>query len=1068
MGKVYRVYHTGWKVDLAMKQPHARLFETEAQKENFIHECDAWINLGLHPHIVSCFYVREIDGVPSIFSEWMDGGNLTDWIADGKVDTLEKMLDIAIQFAWGLGYAHEQGLIHQDVKPDNVLLTSEGDVKIADFGIANAKRNLTMTTSRPVDFTGTMVGEAGAYTPVYAAPEQLAGEQLTRRTDIFSWAISLVEIGIGGRQWQGTSAAVRTDFDFYMGNTVFPIPSSLKELLRGCLKDNESERPHDFKIIADKLLGIYRETIGKDYPRPMPKSAVDSPDTLNNRALSYLDMDKPEEAKKAWRKALEADPQHLDSIVNQGVFLCRAGKMEWATLLMTLEGIPKNAENSAESISALEEVYMEYNDFEKTGTVVSTTFTSTVEQEIDTVAETLAKYQRDSISECRIFEGHTTTVNAIAFSPDGRFVLSGSGSCCIYGRSRNYNTLRLWDVATGACLCIFEGHMDKVNSVAFSRDGLYIVSGSSDRTLKLWSVKTGEGFRIFERHAGEVNTVTFSPADERVILSGSSDNTIRLWDIATGMCLRVFKGHDEPVRCVAFSPDGHHVISCAGSVLQLWDVATGECMQTFKGHTHVVNSVAFSPDGHYVVSGSHDMTLRLWNIASGKYLRTFKGHAHVVNSVAFSPDGRFVLSGSSDKTLRLWDNMLSREDILRSWNYSTGRCLRIFEGHTNDVNAVAFNPDGCSVLSGSNDNTLRLWNFRIPKRPPWRLSIVRGWHDVITGQSEYNRFRAMAEHALEAKNFAEAIRCVKEARNVPGYERNSEILDLKRRIIPHCVKTILRNAWSLCPFEKCTFFVNSAVFSPDGQLAFSGGLDKTLKLWDVATGAYLRVFEGHTNTVHATAFSPNGHFALSGSDDKTLRLWEIATGECLRVFEGHTHFVKSIAFSPNGQQALSGSADCTLRLWNVSTGKCLHTFNGHTNWVNATAFSPDGWFILSGSVDCSLRLWNIATGECVRTFVGHADSVNFAVFSPDGQFVLSGSEDNTLRLWRLDWDLEVRKPHDWDDGAKPYLHNFLIVQNGRWNDEDFTRLIKDLQNRGYGWLHPEGVRKKLEKMDSKL
>ncbi|MDD3337085.1 MAG: protein kinase, partial [Eubacteriales bacterium] len=133
MGAVWRVHHTGWNVDLAMKRPKASLFQSEKQKENFVkenfvHECESWINLGLHPHIVSCYYVREIGNVPSIFSEWMDGGSLKDAIKDGRLyegNAAERILDIAIQFARGLHYAHEQGLIHQDVKPDNLLLTKD-------------------------------------------------------------------------------------------------------------------------------------------------------------------------------------------------------------------------------------------------------------------------------------------------------------------------------------------------------------------------------------------------------------------------------------------------------------------------------------------------------------------------------------------------------------------------------------------------------------------------------------------------------------------------------------------------------------------------------------------------------------------------------------------------------------------------------------------------------------------------------------------------------------------------------------------------------------------------------
>ena len=135
MGSVWRVHHKGWNVDLAMKRPQPKLFADEKDKANFIRECEAWINLGLHPNIVSCYYVREISGTPSIFSEWMDGGSLESAIQKGtlyegtEAAQTERLLDIAIQFARGLHYAHEAGLIHQDVKPDNVLLTNEGEAR---------------------------------------------------------------------------------------------------------------------------------------------------------------------------------------------------------------------------------------------------------------------------------------------------------------------------------------------------------------------------------------------------------------------------------------------------------------------------------------------------------------------------------------------------------------------------------------------------------------------------------------------------------------------------------------------------------------------------------------------------------------------------------------------------------------------------------------------------------------------------------------------------------------------------------------------------------------------------
>ena len=160
--------------------------------------------------------------------------------------------------------------------------------------------------------------------------------------------------------------------------------------------------------------------------------------------------------------------------------------------------------------------------------------------------------------------------------------------------------------------------------------------------------------RVFKGHNSDVNSVAFSP-DGQYALSGSDDETLRLWDVATGKTLRVFKGHDSDVNSVAFSPDGKYALSgCGSGALRLWNVATGETMRLFMGHSNSVNSVAFSPDGEYALSGSIDETLRLWVVATGKTLRVFKGHTEYVNSVAFSPDGQYALSASDDYTLRLW------------------------------------------------------------------------------------------------------------------------------------------------------------------------------------------------------------------------------------------------------------------------------------------------------------------------------------------------------------------------------------------------------------------------------
>jgi WD40 repeat protein len=193
--------------------------------------------------------------------------------------------------------------------------------------------------------------------------------------------------------------------------------------------------------------------------------------------------------------------------------------------------------------------------------------------------------------------------------------------------------------------------------------------------------------------------------------------------------------------------------------------------------------------------------------------------------------------------------------------------------------------------------------------------------------------------------------------------------------------------------------VLACAFSPEGARVLSGSADRTLKLWDAASGQCLATLVGHTRPVLACAFSPDGARVLSASFDRTLKLWDAASGQCLATLAGHGDAVLDCAFSPDGARVLSGSGDSTLKVWDAASGQCLATLAGHRELVDACAFSPDGTHVLSGSRNGTLRLLDAASGQCLATLTGHSHFVVGCAFSLDGAWVLSGSGDGTLKLW---------------------------------------------------------------------
>jgi WD40 repeat protein len=579
------------------------------------------------------------------------------------------------------------------------------------------------------------------------------------------------------------------------------------------------------------------------------------------------------------------------------------------------------------------------------------------------------------------WEGHSSGVYSVVFSPDGQTVASGSHD----------TTIRVWDVGTGEVKAKLEGHSEGVTSVAFSPDGQTLASGADDTTIRVWDVATGEEKAKWEGHDKRVTSVAFSP-DGQTLASGSHDTTIRVWDVGTGEVKAKLEGHCSGVLSVSFSPDGQTLASGADdTTIRVWDVATGEEKATWMGHYRGVTSVAFSPDGQTVASGSYDKTIRVWDVGTGKVKAKVVKHSSGVTSVAFSPDGQTLVSGCL-KTIRVWD-------------VATGEEKAKLEGHSSGVTSVAFSPDGQTVVSGSSDTTIRVWDVgtgevkakleghsegvtSVAFSPDGQTlasgaddTTIRVW-DVATGE-------------VKAKWKGHDKRVTSVAFSPDGQTVASGSADLTIRVWD------VATGDEKAKLEGHCSGVTSVSFSPDGLTVVSGCLDKNVRVWDVATGEEKAKWNGHGSGVISVAFSPACLTVASWCCGGTIRVWDVATGEEMVKLEGHDGDVLSVAFSPDGQTVASGSDDETIRVWDAATGEEKAKLEGHSSGVTSVAFSPDGQTVMSGSYDKSVILWAVATGEEKVKLEGHSEGVTSVAFSPDGQAVASGSDDRTIRVWDI-------------------------------------------------------------------
>jgi WD40 repeat protein len=671
-------------------------FQDEAASTGRIH----------HPNVVTIYESGQADdGTPYIAMEYLEGETLSHTLRARGALPVAECAEILQQAARGLNAAHKLGIIHRDLKPDNIFLTYSEDVgaplvgalavaradagrpqepalnvvkgpplpvvvKIVDFGIAKLRESATHT------LTGTVLG-----TPAYMSYEQASGmksDELDARSDIYSLGIVAYEMLTGRLPFQSDTPVgyLRKHLQespppFRAVNPNLPAVPQVESVVIMALTKDRNQRYSSVLEFAREF-GRVAAADSRPVAQPEPQMTFPAmPKTSVTAGTRETVARKPVAEKwRLWRRR---------SFLVTGCivfFLSVLAGGLWYRARLRLRSVRERAGSSA--------------------------------------AATAGPFVLE-----RTLTGHQAEVSAVAFTPDGKLLASGSKD----------KTIKVWDVGSGKLRHTLTGHARSVDCVAFSLDGKMLASGAEDKKIKLWSVDSGTetntsalGFqsictgivpRGWKANSGppprvpgcdiEVASVAFSP-DGKLLASGNWDDTINLWHLASKKFPQILgEGGGYLVHSLSFSPDGRLLASGSGDTsVKLWDTVSGKLSQTLGEEpkwtlARAVTSVAFSPGGRLLAFGRGDGTIYLWDVGSATVGQTLTGDPYEVNSVAFSPGGKFLASGGGDNMVKVWD-------------VASGALVETLPGHSDIIKSVAFSPDGRLLASGSEDKTIRLWH----------------------------------------------------------------------------------------------------------------------------------------------------------------------------------------------------------------------------------------------------------------------------------------------------------------------------------------------------------------------
>lgn len=770
MGSVWRVHHNGWDVDLAMKRPQPKYFAegSDDSKEEFIAECENWINLGLHPGIVSCYYVRDISGVPSIFSEWMDGGSLRDRIRDGSLyegaeqEVQERILRIAIQTARGLRYSHEQGLVHQDVKPGNVLLSKEWDAKVSDFGLAKAQSRLR-DGGKPLSFGGTLE---------YCPREQAEGEEPERWMDLYAFALTVIEMFAGGRSWK-TGAEAGERAAEILGNCRVSCPAALAEALVAWLRHPAGENASEsnafgpnasegsagentagdvlFGEVERVLLKVYRDVTGMEYPDDRTSSADATSDSLNNYALSFLDLGFPEHAEQLLEEAVHRQNNARNPVFNYALLRWRSGEITDAECVDFLTEHLGDRDDSISEIKR-ERGYEDGLCRVTTDTSVSTYNLKSLMKPMtfDVRAAKHGKYlgvlrARDWSDPNNLFSVFSCDENGIADSEIMQTETEGDSTC--------------FSVIDDSVLVFTnEGVLFYHFGVGapyhtIHEDGAYwnkhIVETDDSQIIVLTKESGGKKYRYRVEFYGNLARLVEEKESRRTEIEISDEIDNVYWSA------------------------GKLFLICFDSII----VLDGQLKELANIPIPAIGQAILKNDKVYIMTGNATLSLDTGTLEK-ETIAASRNYANGRGDV--SADGKHVIT-FGDSRIKIYDTELHRcvadwhEDRFREWEK-----VVVFAGSADTFTLHVKNKVYDQSTHGHHPEYI-YETYRIPASGEpcaWNLSRIQSFSERLEAEKAFRKLLGDARDALDAGNIPACLRLLESGYGMKGFEQNSELRKL--------------------------------------------------------------------------------------------------------------------------------------------------------------------------------------------------------------------------------------------------------------------------------------------------